>query len=181
MSENERMVPFSQAARMLTTGFEWEAGLFVEVYKQLCQRLSQEEARDILGTAMYRAGVQLGQEARQHTDELGPRGMAKAWDVIYGLGTGEAEELSQERFNIRVTACGAFEVLKRFGLSDEEIRFVGAAYCAGDAGHARGFDEEMYFQHTSRLMAGDSFCEWDFTMTPQEPAESAVPEEEFNK
>jgi len=180
MAENERMVPFSQAARMLQTGFEWEAGLFAEMYKELCARLSKEEAREILGKAMYRAGVQLGREAKALSDMDGPLGIAKAWDVLYGMGTKEAQKLDADNFFVRVNACAALNVLRRFGLSDEDILYVGSAYCAGDQGHALGFDEKMAFQHTSRLMNGDDHCEWAFTTAPQEESPAKVPEEWFN-
>ncbi len=73
MANTEDMVPKSVAARMLTTGFEWEAGLFTEVYKELAERFSNEEARDILGKAMYRAGYRLSVEARQFSRRKAPR------------------------------------------------------------------------------------------------------------
>jgi len=182
MSESEPMVPLSQAVRMLTTGFEWEAGLFVETYRELCRRLGREVAKEILGRAMYRAGVRLGQEARAFGPAGGPRGMAAAWDVIYGMGTKEAERLDDKRFIIRGTNCGAYELMKRWGLSAEEIRFLADAYCAGDVGHAEGFGGgEMHFQHTCRQMRGDSCCVWDFSTEPQEPSPAAVPTEDLKK
>ncbi len=97
MVENENMVPKSTAARLFTTGMEWEAGLFVETFRELIKRMSREEAREILGKAMYRAGHRLGEEARQFSKtSKGPLGMAEAWDVLYGAGTKEAVELNRE-------------------------------------------------------------------------------------
>lgn len=176
MEENEeKMVPLSVAARLFATGMEWEAGLFVEAYKELATRMTKEEAREILGKAMYRTGLRLGVEARQFSKtKKGPVGMAEAWDVLYGAGTKEAVVLNKDRFVFRVTGCACFDLMERWGLDPEEIRFLGKAYCAGDAGQARGFDEEMFFQHTQRLMAGDDSCEWDYTTYEQEKSESAA-------
>jgi hypothetical protein len=180
MVENEKMVPRSTAVRLFTTGMEWEAGLFVETYRELIKRMSKEEAREILGKAMYRAGHRLGVEARQFsTTSKGPVGMAEAWDVLYGVGTKEAPILNEDHFVFRVSGCAAFDLMARWGLSPEEIIFIGKAYCAGDVGQARGFDEEMFFQHTRRLMAGDEGCEWDYTTYEQEKAESAAAVEEL--
>lgn len=178
--KKERMVPISVAARMFATGMEWEAGLFVETYKELCNRMSKEEAREIMGKAMYRAGLRLGEEAREFSKtKKGPVGMAEAWDVLYGAGTKEAHILNENRFVFRVTGCAAFNLMKRWGLDPEEIKFLGKAYCAGDVGQARGFDSEMVFQHTKRLMAGDDGCEWDYTTYEQEKSDSAATVEEL--
>lgn len=175
MEEKVKMVPFSIAARLFTTGMEWEAGLFIETFRELIKRISKEEARDILGKAMYRTGHRLGVEARQFsTTKKGPEGMAEAWDVLYGVGTKEAPVLNKDRFVFRVSGCAAFDLMKRWGMSPEEIIFVGKAYCAGDVGQANGFDEEMFFQHTRRLMAGDDGCDWDYTTYEQEKANSAA-------
>jgi hypothetical protein len=179
MSEEEKMVPFSQAVRMLTTGFEWEAGLFIETYKILCEVLSKEEAKEIMGKAMYRAGLKLGKEASELVDREDVVGMAQAWDVIYGMGTAEAEQLDDQRFIIRGQNCAAFNLFRRWGESDRDIRDFCDAYCAGDMGHAEGFGEKIHFQHTNRLMRGDDCCVWDFSMQPQEPDVAAVPKENF--
>ena len=171
----ERTVPMSQAVRMLVTGFEWEAGLFLEVFNELSKRLSPEEAKEILAIGMYRTGLKLGEEARDLVEEDGPIGMAKAWDIIYGAGTNEAEQLDEERFIIRGASCAAFELFKRWNVPEETIRFFADAYCVGDVGHAEGFGkEDMDFQHTCRVMIGDEYCEWDFSTKPLEPTEKAV-------
>ncbi len=180
MEEKVKMVPFSIAARLFTTGMEWEAGLFIETFRELIKRMSKEEAREILGKAMYRTGRRLGVEARQFSKtKKGPEGMAEAWDVLYGVGTKEAPVLNKEQFIFRVLGCAAFDLMKRWGMSPEEIIFVGKAYCAGDVGQATGFDEEMFFQHTRRLMAGDDGCDWDYTTYEQEKANSAAAVEEL--
>lgn len=170
----EKMVPFSQAVRMLTTGFEWEAGLFVETYRELKARYGQDVAKEVLGRGMYRAGLRLGKEARALAGSLDPKGMAQAWDVLYGMGTQEAERVDGERFIIRGQGCAALNLMRRWGLSDDEIRFLSDAYCSGDLGHAEGFNEQMYFQHTTRLARSDDYCTWDFSTTPLEPSPSAV-------
>jgi len=175
MSETEKMVPFSQAGRMLTTGFEWEAGLFIETYKLLSERYSKEEAKEILGKAMYRAGKNLGREARGMVDRGDPIGMAQAWGVIYGMGADAAERLDEERLIFRAQNCAALNLFLRWGISMEEAKYLGDAYCAGDVGHGEAFSEQMHFQHTCRLMHGDDCCIWDFSVTPQEPSEAAVP------
>lgn len=169
----EKMVPASQAARMLTTGFEWEAGLFIETYKILCEKLGRDEARKIMGKAMYNAGLQLGKDAREFTDYFDPEGMAQTWDVIYGMGTKEADIINEERFTITGYSCGAYNLFKRWGIPEEEIRFFADSYCAGDVGHAQGFGGGcLFFQHKKRLMHGDDRCIWDFSSDPQEPSPS---------
>lgn len=181
MSDSERMIPISQAVRMLTTGFEWEAGLFYEVYRELCKRVSKDEARKLMAKAMYRAGLKLGQEARAMVHRDDAVGMAKAWDIIYGAGTKEAKKLDKDHFVFQAQGCAAFELFKRWGMSDEEICFIGDAYCAGDVGQAEGFGEKLNFQHTHRLMKGDKCCEWVYSTYPQESVESAVPTEDLKE
>lgn len=180
MEEKEKMVPLSTAIRLFTTGMEWEAGLFVEVYRELIKTMSKEDARELLGKAMYRAGLRLGEEAQKFSKtQKGPRGMANAWDVLYGAGTKEAVILNDDRFVFQVASCAAFDLMKRWGLTTEEIKFIGKAYCAGDVGQANGFDNNMIFQHTCRLMAGDEGCKWDYSNHDQKKAESSVPVEEL--
>ncbi|HBG73984.1 MAG: hypothetical protein A2X25_02415 [Chloroflexi bacterium GWB2_49_20] len=175
MEEKEKMVPLSTAVRLFTTGMEWEAGLFIETFRELIKRMPKEEAREILGKAMYRTGHRLGVEAREFSKtQKGPQGMAEAWDVLYGVGTKEAPVLNDDQFVFRVFGCAAFDLMKRWGMEPDEILFVGRAYCAGDTGQAKGFDEDMFFQHTRRLMAGDDDCVWDYTTYEQEKAKSAA-------
>lgn len=181
MSESERMVPVSQAIRMLTTGFEWEAGLFFEVYRELSKRLGKDEARKLMANAMYHAGLKLGKEARDMVDRDDAVGMAKAWDIIYGAGTKEAKKLDKDQFVFQVEGCAAFELFRRWGMPDEEISFIGDAYCAGDVGQAEGFGDKLTFQHTRRLMKADKCCEWVYSTSPQKPAESAVPKEDLKR
>ena len=181
MADIEKTVPYSFAMRMLGTGFEWEAGLFIETYRELCKIMPKEEAREILGKGMYRAGLRLGIEAQKTTEKRGPLGMAEAWDVIYGMGTREADQLSEGRFVIRANGCAAYHLMKRWGLEDEEIQFIGQAYCSGDVGQAHGFDGNMKFQHTCRLMFGNEYCAWDYSSTPQKAADAKVREELFKK
>jgi len=175
MEEKVKMVPFTTAVRLFTTGMEWEAGLFLETFRELIKRMPKEEAREILGKAMYRTGYRLGVEAREFSKtKKGPQGMAEAWDVLYGVGTKEAPVLNVNEFVFKVLGCGAFDLMNRWGLDQEDIIFLGKAYCAGDAGQAKGFDEDMFFQHTRRLMAGDEDCIWDYTSYEQEKANSAA-------
>lgn len=175
MWEEEKMVSMSWAVRMLTTDFEWESGLLIEAYNELSGRIGKEAAKEVVAKAMYRTGLRLGEEARELVDTNDTIGMARAWDIIYGTGTDAAELLDKERFIIRGQGCAAFNLFKRWGISDDEIRFLADAYCIGDVGHAEGFGgKEMDFQHTSRLMRGDDFCEWDFAMGELEQAEGAV-------
>jgi hypothetical protein len=160
---------------MLNTGFEWEAGLFVEIYRDLSERLGRDVAKEILARAMYRAGFELGREARTLVETGNPVGMAKAWDLLYGMGSQQAEQLDEDHFVIQGISCAAFNLFRRRGLSEQEIRFVCDAFCIADVGHAEGFDKQMHFQHTSRLMRGDKCCRWEFASSEQKPAEAAIP------
>lgn len=171
----DRTVPLSAAGRMLMTGFEWEAGLFVETFRELESRYGRDVAKQVLGRAMYRAGLRLGQEARQLTETRDAKGMAEAWDVLYGMGSKEAGQLNSGRFVVHSAegGCAAVNLMRRWGLEDD-IRFLCDAYCCADVGHAEGFNEQMHFQHTARIVRGDDHCTWDFSMTPQEPSPSAV-------
>ena len=112
MWDEEKMVPMSQAVRMLTTGFEWESGLFIEVYNELSERIGKEDAKEVVAKAMYRTGLRLGEEARELVDTNDTIGMAKAWDIIYGMGTDAAERLDKERFIIRGQGCAAFNLFE---------------------------------------------------------------------
>jgi predicted hydrocarbon binding protein len=174
MSESEKMVPVSQAVRMLTTGMEWEAGIFFEAFKILSKRLGRDEARKILGKVMYNAGYKLGSEARQLVDKSGPRGMAEAWDIIYGAGTEEAELVDDDNFVISHSACAAYFLFKRWGMSADDIKFVGEAYCAADIGHAEGFGGDLNFQHSHRMMRGDDKCRYVFSKNELKPCAGAL-------
>jgi hypothetical protein len=175
--EEEKMVPWTTAMRMFNTGMEWEAGLFIETYRELIKRMPKEEARDILGKAMYRAGYRLGVEARNFTTKKGPLGFAEVRDVIYGAGSTGTVLQSKDRCVYRTESCACYNLMKRW--DPEEVDFLGEVYCSGDVGQARGFDEEMFFQHTYRLAAGDDFCEFEYATTEQEKAKSADPVEEL--
>ena len=174
MTESEKMVPLSQAVRMLTTGMEWEAGIFFEAFKILRERLGKDEAKKILGKVMYNAGYKLGAEARNLVDKSGPKGMAQAWDIIYGAGTKEAEDLDDDNFVISHSACAAYFLFKRWGMSADEINFVGEAYCAADIGHAEGFVPALNFQHSHRMMRGDSKCRYIFSNKSLKPCAGAL-------
>jgi hypothetical protein len=126
---------------------------------------------------MYRAGLKLGAEAGGLSSRDDVVGMAEAWDVIYGMGTQEAETLNEEAFVIRGQNCAAYNLFRRWGASEAEIRSFADSYCAGDVGHAEGFSPRVHFQHTCRLMHGDTACVWSFSMQPQEPHEAAVPKQ----
>ena len=93
MAEQERMVPESQAWRMLGTGMQWEAGLFIETYWQLKELLGRDKAKELLRQSMFEAGVKLGQEIAKEVGRTDARGMALAWELMYGIDPeGEATE-----------------------------------------------------------------------------------------
>ncbi len=175
-SSVERVVPLAQAQRMLATGFEGKAGLFVETYRELVQRMSREDAKAILQRAMYRTGYQLGKEARALVDRDDTLGIAKSWEIIYGtdLKSERVLRLDEKGFTLCGHGCADLALFKRWGLSDEEVRFLADAFCIVDVGYAEGFSGKLYFQHSERAMVGDSECVWEFSMTPPEPAASRV-------
>jgi hypothetical protein len=107
--------------------------------------------------------------------------MAKAWDLLFGMGTKEAEELSKDTFVIKGKSCAAYNLFKRWGMPDEEIHFVCDSYCAGDVGQAKGFSDRLHFQHTARLMRGDPQCQWAYSMKPCTHSESAVPSDNLEE
>lgn len=100
-----------------------------------------------MAKAMYRAGVRLGREARAMVDGDDAIGMARAWNILYGVGTKEAKKLDKDSSVFQAEGCAAFDLSKHSGMSDEEIRFIGDAYSAGDVGQAEGFGEKLRFSH----------------------------------
>ena len=177
MTSEERKLPFSQAIRLLTTGLEWEAGLFWEAYREFSTRYGKESAKLIMAKMLYHVGCRLGEEARDLVDDTGPIGMAKAWDIIYESGTEEAEVLDNNRFIIRSQGCAVYELFKRWEIPEEEIQFFSDAFCIADVGHATGFGKDkLHFRHTKRLMCGDDCCEWDYSTQPLELSANSIPE-----
>ena len=88
MAEQEKMVPLSQAWRMMGTGMQWEAGLFIETYRQLKEKLGRDEAKKILQKSLYDAGARLGKEMAEEVGRTDARGMAQAWELMYGITAG---------------------------------------------------------------------------------------------
>jgi hypothetical protein len=162
MAEQEKMVPLSKAWQMMGTGMQWEAGLFIETYWQLKEKLGRDEAKKILQKSLYDAGVRLGKEIAEEVGRTDARGIAQAWELMYGITAGGegTEEITDDLFIWKGSGCAAYELMKRWEVSDEELAFLSDAYCAGDDGFVAGFNPDMKFEPTHRLMRGDSFCRW---------------------
>ncbi len=163
MTEPEKLVPFSQALQMLNTGAEAQASLFIETYWQLKERLGREEAREILRKSMYEAYVKLGRETAKKMARTDARGMAEARELLYGAPVdGEGtKELANDTFIVEASGCTAYELMKRWGVSDEELAFLSDAFCAADDGFVAGFNPGMKFDPALRLMRGDGRCRWE--------------------
>jgi hypothetical protein len=162
VAEQEKMVPLSQAWRMLGTGMQWEAGLFIETYWQLKELLGRDKAKEILRKSMFEAGVTLGKEIAEEVGRTDALGIAQAWELMYGITPGGegTEELSDDVFIWKGSGCAAYDLMKRWGVSDEELAFLSDSYCAGDDGFVAGFNPDMKFEPTHRLTRGDGFCRW---------------------
>jgi hypothetical protein len=161
-NQQEKLVPLSQALRMLRMGAEAQAGLFVGTYWRLKDVMGAERARDILREAMCDAYARLGREVAEEVGRTDARGMAQAWELLYGapLGGEGTVELEDDLWVLEGRQCAAYDLMKRWDLSDREIALLADAFCAADQAFAAGFNPEMKFQHTHRLMDGDRFCRW---------------------
>ena len=80
--------------------------------------------------------------------------------------TGEGCAISKASASIMTSAVK--------GMSAEEIKFVGEAYCAADIGHAEGFGGDMNFQHSHRMMRGDGKCRYVFSNEALKPCAAAL-------
>jgi hypothetical protein len=158
----EKMVPLSQALRMLRMGAEAQAGLFIGTYWRLKDLLGADRAVGILREAMCDAYTRLGREVAEEVGRTDARGMAQAWELLYGapLGGEGTVELTDDLWILEGHQCTACSLMKRWGVSDRELALLADAFCVADAAFAAGFNPEMKFQHTHRLMGGDLFCRW---------------------
>lgn len=156
----------SQADRMRKTGMEWEAALFFELYHALTEKLNQVEAREILKMAMYLGREKQTDILRELVNDHTPLGLAKLWNLLYGtdLNSKRIFALQDDLFIIQGTGCAAFELFKRWGMPETEIRLIADSFCVSDYGQAKSFNPEIRFRHNSRLMSGDSVCEWHYSL-----------------
>lgn len=147
-------------ARHVGTGYQWEGLLFVNVWKEIEKRYGRETARQICGDAMYRAGLTMGAEVAKEVESRGIRGMEEAWEILYPVVQEDVLELSEDRFVYRAAGCTAMGMMRKAGLSDEEIADMADAYCSGDLGFTNGFDPDIGLEQAKRVMKGDAECRW---------------------
>ena len=123
-NQQEKLVPLSQALRMLRMGAEAQAGLFVGAYWRLKDMMGAERTRAILREAMCDAYTRLGREVAREVGRTDARGMAQAWELLYGAPVGGegTVELEDDLWILEGRQCAAYDLMKRWGLSDREIR-----------------------------------------------------------
>lgn len=158
-------------ARWIATGYQYQALVFMTLWRELRERYGLEAAREIAGKAARQAGFEMGRLVAPEIGRSGPRGVAEAWDLMYGPNPDAVVELADDRFIYRGSGCPAFSLWAKMGLGPAEIAEMGNAFCAIDHGFGRAFGPDVQCIHTARLMNGDSYCEWVHTQRPQsEPA-----------
>jgi hypothetical protein len=154
-----------ETARRITTGFQWEAIVFLALWRELRSRYGPDTVQEIASRAMREAGLVMGRQAATEIQTRGPRGVAEAWDLIYGSSPDCVLELTDDRFVYRGNGCPAYWLWVKMGLEPSEISEMADAYCAVDYGFAQAFGADVHCVHTARLMKGNSFCEWVHTRT----------------
>jgi hypothetical protein len=150
-------------ARRIAAGYQWEAIVFLSLWRELRRRYESNTVQEIASQAMREAGLIMGRQAAAEIQTRGPRGVAEAWDLIYGSGPDSVLELTDDRFVYRGNGCPAYWLWVKMGIEAPDISEMAEAYCAVDYGFAQAFGPDVQCVHTARLMKGDAFCEWVHT------------------
>jgi L-2-amino-thiazoline-4-carboxylic acid hydrolase len=144
-------------------GYASSGLLFLAMLEELGERFSEEETMEFAKRVMRRTGTLSGKlmaKKMPRNDMVGfAEGYAKAFPNL------DIVEYSEEKFIVRCDFCGAYEIWKDLGLSDEKISELAEIYCSRDVAFARAFNPRINLEYGERIMKGDKVCEWRHTFT----------------
>ena len=148
-------------------GFAGSGLLFLAMVEEMAERSSQDEAREFAKQVMRRTGALAGQMMAKRMEKNDLAEFAEGYKQ--GFPNLEILEESEEKFSVRCDFCGAYDVWKGLGLSEEKISELADIYCLRDIAFAEAFNPNIKLEFGARIMKGDSHCEWNHTFN--QPAE----------
>jgi hypothetical protein len=150
-----------------------EAALVKPIYEEMVLRLGEQQAQQILATAIKKHAVAQGQAyadaARADGGEPslpGFRALLPQWQAGGALEIDMLEETS-ERLDFNVTRCHYAEMYREMGLS--HIGHV--LSCNRDGTFCEGYDPRIRLERSQTIMGGASHCDFGYS-TKLDPAGS---------
>ena len=155
MSIPEKYIPY------VKRGYAGSGLLFLAMMEEMAEMSSQDEAREFAKKVMRRTGFLAGQMMAKKMKKNDLAGFAEGYKQAFP--NLEILEESEERFSIRCDFCGAYDVWKGVGLSDEKISELAEVYCLRDIAFAEAFNPGIRLEFGARIMKGERHCEWNHT------------------
>ena len=140
-------------------GFAGSGLVFLAIIEQMAEKSSEAEAREFGERVMRRAGEMAGELMARKMKRHDLAGFAEGYKQSFP--NFDTIEESDDRFSVRGDFCGAYDVWKDLGLSDEEISSLADIYCVRDVAFAEAFGPNITLEFGARIMKGDPYCEWN--------------------
>jgi len=145
-------------ATELSTGYRWEATLFLEVWKSVEEEYGMEKAKDICGNAMYEAGVRFGKAMAKKKGRNDLKALKEVWEELYPVGPDN--EWDGDKFVARGDSCIIKDTLQMYDIPEERLEEIQKVFCDGDKGFVNGFNPEIEFTWGGRIFRDEPRCEW---------------------
>jgi len=130
--------------------------------EEMIKKFGPVEAEAIAKAAVMRKGALAGHKAAATTRLSGLQGLREVHRKAFP--TMEVIEFTDTRYIMRDYHCPVYEAWKQQGLTDERIAELADIYCIGDAAFAKAFDPRIELRFGARLMKGQPYCEWIYTI-----------------
>ena len=142
-----------------------EANIIKPIYREMVERLGEDQARQILGAAIEKAAIEQGEELAGD-GETGLRSFIKLLDRWKAGGALEIEVLHEadERFDFNVTRCRYAEMYREMGMG--EIGHL--LSCGRDGSFCDGYDPRIKLERNQTIMSGKPHCDFRYTFEPRE-------------
>lgn len=142
-----------------------EANLVKPIYEELAARLGDEQAQDILGTAIKKHAIAQG-EAYAEADRAAGKepSLAGFFALLPQWTAGGALEMdvveqSETQVNFNITRCRYAEMYKEMGLGH-----IGHLLsCNRDGTFCEGYDPSIQFERSQTIMSGASHCDFRYS------------------
>jgi predicted hydrocarbon binding protein len=142
----------------VSTGYRWEATVFLTTWQEIEIRYGRAAAKDICGKAMYEAGVLMGRSFAKVRGKADLVTLKSVWEELYSTEAGA--EWDGKRFVVKGSACFIRETLRGYELAPDLLGDIQEVFCDGDRGFVNGFNPNLRFAWGGRVMRGDPRCVW---------------------
>ncbi len=146
-------------------GYAGSGLLFLAMMEEMAERSSQDVAQEFAAKVMRRAGGLAGRLMAKKLKRNDLVGFAEGYKQAFP--NLEVLEESEEKFSIRCDFCGANDVWRDLGLSDERISELADIYCLRDIAFAESFNPNIKLEFGARIMKGERHCEWNHSFSQQ--------------